>query len=80
MHWVLYALLGLLALVIGVFALIGVLYVTRGTPVRRVRAPGDDDGPPEARDARFQATVELLTTLQGLLGDVRSTRAVGPRP
>jgi formylmethanofuran dehydrogenase subunit B len=24
-------------------------------------------------------TVELLTTLQGLLGDVRSTRAVGPR-
>jgi cardiolipin synthase len=61
MHWVLYALLGLLALVIGVFALIGVLYVTRGTPVRRVRAPGDGDGPPEARDARFQATVELLT-------------------
>jgi cardiolipin synthase A/B len=43
------------------FALIGFLYVTRGTPVRRVRAPGDDDGPPGAEEPRFPATVELLT-------------------
>ncbi len=47
-------------LIVLLFALIGVLYVTRGTPVRRVRAPGDD-GPPGATEPRFPATVELLT-------------------
>jgi cardiolipin synthase A/B len=61
MHLVLIGTLLLLLLLFGVFALIGVLYITRGTPVRRVRAPGDTDGPPGAREARFQATVELLT-------------------
>ena len=61
MSYVLIGALGVLVFVVLVFALIGVLYVTRGTPVRRVRAPGDDDGPPGAREGRFPATVELLT-------------------
>lgn len=61
MHWFLYALLGLVVFIVLVFALIGFLDVTRGTPVRRVRAPGEADGPPALRDSRFQATIELLT-------------------
>jgi cardiolipin synthase len=60
MHIFAYALLGLVVVIILLFALIGALYVTRGTPVRRVGAPGEG-GPPAASDARFQATVELLT-------------------
>jgi cardiolipin synthase len=61
MSYVLIGFLGLLTFVVLVFALIGVLYVTRGTPVRRVRAPGDSDGPPGATEMQFPATVELLT-------------------
>jgi cardiolipin synthase len=49
------------ALVVLIFATIGVLYVTRGTPVHRVRAPGDAEGPPAVTDPRFCQTVELLT-------------------
>ncbi len=43
------------------FAALGVLFVTRGTPVERVRAPGDAHGPPAVGDAAFAPTVELLT-------------------
>lgn len=55
------AALVVLALPVLVFALVGVLYVTRGTPVRRVRAPGDAHGPPAVDDPAFVPTVELLT-------------------
>ena len=48
-------------LLILLFAAIGVLYVTRGTPVRRVRAPGDAHGPPAVGEPSFAPTVELLT-------------------
>ena len=61
MHFVLVGALVLLALVDVALALIGFLSITRGTPVRRVRAPGDYDGPPGAREPQFLATVELLT-------------------
>ncbi|MDQ6924682.1 MAG: phospholipase D-like domain-containing protein [Candidatus Eremiobacteraeota bacterium] len=47
--------------VVLLFAAVGVLYMTRGTPVRRVRAPGDAHGPPAADDASFPPTMELLT-------------------
>ncbi len=49
---------GLLVLLL---AAVGLLYVTRGTPVRRVRAPGDAGGPPAVADPTFTPTVELLT-------------------
>lgn len=43
------------------FAALGVLYITHGTPVTRVRALGDADGPPAVDDPAFPPTVELLT-------------------
>ena len=43
-----------------VLALAGVLHIVRGTPVERVVAPGDPEGPPAASDPRFARTVELL--------------------
>ena len=61
MHIVAYVVAGLLAAIVLLFAFIGLLYLTRGTPVRRVRAPGDSDGPPAPRDPCFAETVELLT-------------------
>jgi cardiolipin synthase len=61
MHWIQWTALGLTGLVVLIFAMIGVLYVTRGTPVHRVRAPGDGEGPPAVTDPRFCQTVELLT-------------------
>ncbi len=60
-YWLLVGLFALGVCVVLLFATIGVLYVTRGTIVRRVRAPGDAEGPPEVRDPQFQATVALLT-------------------
>ena len=47
--------------VVLLLAAVGVLYLTRGTPVRRVRAPGDAHGPPAVADPTFPPTVELLT-------------------
>ena len=55
------AALVLLGTLVLLFATVGVLYVTRGTPVRRVRAPGDADGPTAVDDPAFVPTVELLT-------------------
>src|SRR5918911_5727355 len=50
------------ALVVGAFALIGVLSVTRGTPVHRVVALNTRKaGPPPVTDSLFARTVELFT-------------------
>jgi cardiolipin synthase len=48
----------LLALVL---ALIGVLSVTRDTPVKNVIAEGDKDGPPSVSDSLFPRSIELYT-------------------
>ena len=50
-----FAIVGLsaLGLIVLVFALIGVLYLTRGTPIERVVAWGDPDGPPAVSEAQF---------------------------
>ncbi|NUQ19741.1 MAG: cardiolipin synthase B [Gemmatimonadaceae bacterium] len=57
----LYAFGGVAALLVLVFALIGFFSITRGTPVKRVQAPGDPNGPPAVADSMFQPTLELLT-------------------
>jgi cardiolipin synthase A/B len=48
----------LLALIL---ALIGVLSVTRDTPVKNVIAAGDADGPPSVSDSLFARSIELYT-------------------
>ena len=55
-------------LVIG-FAVIGVLYITRGTPVTHVRALGDGEGPPAVADTQFRRTIELLAKLELVEGN-----------
>ncbi len=44
-----------------VLVLIGVLSVTRGTPVNQVIAEGDRGGPPRVSDPLFPRTIELFT-------------------
>ena len=44
-------------------ALIGILSVTRGTPVKAVVAIGDKEGPPAVTDSLFSRTMELYTGL-----------------
>ncbi|MFL5578538.1 MAG: phospholipase D-like domain-containing protein [Gemmatimonadaceae bacterium] len=61
MHWLGYVALAVAVLVVGALALVGFLYLTRGTPVHRVRAPGDAAGPPGVHDPLFCHTMELLT-------------------
>ena len=56
------------ALVLGIvlvsaLALIGVLTITRGTPVRAVVAIGDRSGPPAITDSLFVQSMELYTGL-----------------
>lgn len=53
--------LALLIVVIVLLALIGVLTITRGTPVRIVIAPGDRSGPPPVSDSLFERTMELYS-------------------
>jgi cardiolipin synthase len=53
----------LVVLVILAFALIGVLTVTRGSPVRQVLAVGDDQLP-SVRDSLFARTLELFAGMQ----------------
>jgi cardiolipin synthase len=53
--------LGILAL--GALALVGVLSITRGTPVKAVVAIGDKDGPPAITDSLFTRSMELYTGL-----------------
>jgi cardiolipin synthase len=59
----LYLLGGIVGLFVLAMALIGFLAVTRGTPVKRVQAPGDPGGPPAVTDAMFEPTLELLTQM-----------------
>src|SRR5918998_5281081 len=42
-------------------ALVGLLTMTRGTPVRMVLALGDREGPPPTTDSLFARTMELYT-------------------
>jgi cardiolipin synthase A/B len=50
-----------LGALLALLALIGVLTLTRGTPVRMVLALGDRDGPPPVTDSLFARTLELYT-------------------
>jgi cardiolipin synthase A/B len=53
----------LLGVIVVLLALVGVLTMTRGTPVRMVLALGDRDGPPMVTDSLFTRTMELYTGL-----------------
>jgi cardiolipin synthase len=53
--------LGILSL--GVLALVGILSMTRGTPVKAVVAIGDKSGPPPMTDSLFTRSLELYTGL-----------------
>ena len=48
-----------LAIVIGLLALIGILSATRGTPVHSVIVPGGEGGPPPVTDSLYARTIEL---------------------
>ena len=50
-------------LVLGGLALIGILSVTRGTPVKAVVAIGDKEGPPAVTDSLFSRAMALYTGL-----------------
>lgn len=68
-------------LVVLAFALMGLLSVTRGTPVRRVLAVGDD-GLPGVRDSLFARTIELFAGVHiepGNRVDVLANGATYPR-
>lgn len=54
--------LGVLAVL--AFALVGVLSITRGTPVKYVHAIGDRAGPPTVTDSLFTRSMELYTGLR----------------
>jgi cardiolipin synthase len=73
------AVLGVLAVL--AFAIIGVLTVTRGTPVRRVLAIGDEKLP-GVRDSLFVRTIELFSGMKiedGNTVEVLANGAVYPR-
>ncbi len=57
-------------LLIGVLSLIGILSITRGTPVQSVVAVGDRDGPPPIGDSLFARSTELYTGLHLTSGNV----------
>src|SRR5919107_1590022 len=61
MEMVVKGLIAALLLVLGFLAVVGFQSFTRGTTIARLRAPGDDDGPPGPRDPLFCETVALLT-------------------
>ncbi len=52
-----------LGLVLGLFALLGFLFLTRGTPLSYVSAFGDHGGPPAVGDAMFVSSLSLLAPL-----------------
>ena len=62
-------LLIILGLVVVAFALVGALYLTRGTPVSRVVAVGDSTGIPAVTDPQFARTVAVLTKVDLLVGN-----------
>lgn len=55
--------------VFGALALIGILSVTRGTPVNSVVAIGDTNGPPAVTDALFARSMELHTGVHFTAGN-----------
>ncbi len=55
-----YIAIAALILIALVLALIGVLSITRDTPVKHVIAEGDQDGPPSVSDPLFAHTIELF--------------------
>jgi cardiolipin synthase len=57
-------------LLVSVLALIGILTVTRGTPVHSVVAIGDQNGPPPITDPLFARSMELYTGLHMTTGNV----------
>lgn len=71
MKWLKIASLAVLFFILAIFALVGVLYSTRGTPTRTVHAFGDPAGPPSVADSVFTESLELLTHT-----DVRGGHAV----
>ena len=56
-----YIAITVLILIAVILALIGVLSLTRDTPVKSVIAEGDRDGPPSVSDPLFAPTIELFT-------------------
>ena len=56
-------------LFLGVFALVGVLSMTRGTPVHSVVAVGDREGLPSVTDSLFSRSMELFTGLHMTTGN-----------
>ena len=54
-------LLGLAVVVVIMLAWVGLLSMTRGTPLRVVHAIGDRSGPPEVSDPLFANTMELFS-------------------
>jgi cardiolipin synthase len=54
---------------VGALALVGVLSITRGTPVKAVVAIGDKDGPPAITDSLFTRSIELYTGLHMTKGN-----------
>lgn len=61
------AVLGILT--VASFALVGVLSMTRGTPVKAVVAIGDNNGPPPFTDSLFSRAMELYTGLHMTKGN-----------
>jgi cardiolipin synthase A/B len=61
MKWVKIAGLTLVGLVLIIFALMGYLYTTRGTPTKAVLPSTDSVPPPPIGDSAFLQSVELLT-------------------
>jgi cardiolipin synthase len=49
----------LLVLIAGIMALIGILTLTRSSPIEQVIAEGDSDGPPYVTDPLFARSIEL---------------------
>lgn len=60
-HVVLYALVGAAALLVGALSLIGLRYLTRGTPVASVSGVDGNRELPKTDDELFCASIELLT-------------------
>src|SRR5687768_10533189 len=61
MKWLKIAVAALLLAVLLLFALIGYLGSTRGTPTRAVLTPGDSAGPPASGDTVFLGSIRSLT-------------------
>ena len=61
MEIVIKGLVALLGVAATILAVVGLQSFTRGTNVCRLRAPGDDDGPPSPTDPLFCETLSLLT-------------------